>query len=179
MALALASVSLAALLGPLARLANGKEALLVSHGCAPSAVSARRCAAAALSTLPTIADDDDDEEAALAREEEPVFLGDWDSPAEASRRLLLWGSVFVVPVLGFASVQNSERAEIAERAEIVEALQKDIDRRNRPADEADDVESKAPAEPASDWTGSAEEWKQVIDEYRRPVDLGQFFNRKR
>ena len=113
------------------------------------------------------------------REEGPVFLGDWDTPAEASRRLLLWGSVFVVPVLGFASVQNSERAEIAERAEIVEALQKDIDRRNRPADEADDVESKAPAEPASDWTGSAEEWKQVIDEYRRPVDLGQIFNRKR
>ena len=142
-------------------------------------VFARRCAGAALSTLPTIADDDDDEEAALAREEGPVFLGDWDTPAEASRRLLLWGSVFVVPVLGFASVQNSERAEIAERAEIVEALQKDIDRRNRPADEADDVESKAPAEPASDWTGSAEEWKQVIDEYRRPVDLGQFFNRKR
>ncbi len=144
---------------------------------APAA--ARRFAGAALSTLPTIADDDDDEEAALAREEGPVFLGDWDTPAEASRRLLLWGSVFVVPVLGFASVQNSERAEIAERAEIVEALQKDIDRRNRPADEADDVESKAPAEPASDWTGSAEEWKQVIDEYRRPVDLGQFFNRKR
>ena len=142
---------------------------------------ARRCAGAALSTLPTIADDDDDEEAALAREEGPVFLGDWyeDTPAEASRRLLLWGSVFVVPVLGFASVQNSERGEIAERAEIVEALQKDIDRRNRPADEADDVESKAPAEPASDWTGSAEEWKQVIDEYRRPVDLGQIFNRKR
>ena len=144
---------------------------------APAA--ARRFAGAALSTLPTIADDDDDEEAALAREEGPVFLGDWDTPAEASRRLLLWGSVFVVPVLGFASVQNSERAEIAERAEIVEALQKDIDRRNRPADEADDVESKAPAEPASDWTGSAEEWKQVIDEYRRPVDLGQIFSRKR
>ena len=61
----------------------------------------------------------------------------------------------------------------------VKALQKDIDRRNRPADEPDDVESKAPAEPASDWTGSAEEWKQVIDEYRRPVDLGQIFNRKR
>jgi hypothetical protein len=165
MALALASVSLAA--------------LLVSHGCAPTAVSARRCAAAALSTLPTIADDDDDEEAALAREEEPVFLGDWDSPAEASRRLLLWLGVFVTPVLAFASVQSNERAEVAERALIVEALQKDIDRRNRPADEADDVESKAPAEPASDWTGSAEEWKQVIDEYRRPVDLGQLFNRKR
>ena len=66
-----------------------------------------------------------------------------------------------------------------ERALIVEALQKDIDRRNRPADEADDADAKAPAEPASDWTGSAEEWKQVIEEYRRPVDLGQFFNRKR
>ena len=61
----------------------------------------------------------------------------------------------------------------------VEALQKDIDRRNRPADEADVDDAKAPAEPASDWTGSAEEWKQVIDEYRRPVDLGQIFNRKR
>ena len=73
---------------------------------------ARRCAGAALSTLPTIADDDDDEEAALAREEGPVFLGDWDTPAEASRRLLLWGSVFVVPVLGFASVQNSSAPKL-------------------------------------------------------------------
>lgn len=155
--------------------------LVTRHSVHSVAPVPRRCAAAALSTLPTIADDDDDEEAALAREEGPVFLGDWyeDTPAEASRRLLLWGSVFVVPVLGFASVQQNERAEVNERALIVEALQKDIDRRNRPADEADDAESKAPAEPASDWTGSAEEWKQVIEEYRRPVDLGQFFNRKR
>ena len=105
MAFALASVSLAA--------------LLVSHGCAPiavygsvpSAVSARRCAGAALSTLPTIADDDDDEEAALAREEGPVFLGDWDTPAEASRRLLLWGSVFVVPVLGLAIAEVRDVGE--------------------------------------------------------------------
>ena len=174
----------------LAALSLGSLALLVSrYSLAPaparrcaSAVAplpARRCAAVALSTLPTIADDDDDEEAALAREEGPVFLGDWDTPAEASRRLLLWSGVFVTPVLAFASVQSNERAEVAERALIVEALQKDIDRRNRPADEADDAESKAPAEPASDWTGSAEEWKQVIDEYRRPVDLGQIFNRKR
>ena len=82
------------------------------------------------------------------------------------------------PVLGFASVQNQERAEIAERALIVEALQRDIDRRNGAA-EADVDDAKPPAEAASDWTGSAEEWKQVIEEYRRPVDLGQIFNRKR
>ena len=161
----------------MAALSLGSLALLVSHGRAPAAVSARRCTGATLSTLPTIADDDDDEEAALAREEEPVFLGYVDTPAEASRRLLLWLGLFVTPVLAFASVQNQERAEIAERALIVEALQRDIDRRNGAAEA--DVDSEPPAEAASDWTGSAEEWKQVIEEYRRPVDLGQIFNRKR
>ena len=75
-----------------------------------------------------------------------------------------------------SAIEAMATGDMARLGELIAAYAQHVDRTTATSDASD---AKAPAEPASDWTGSAEEWKQVIDEYRRPVDLGQIFNRKR
>ena len=125
------------------------QSMLVSHAAAPQPYPLD-AAPAPRYPAPTIADVTRRGGGARARGRSSSGL---DTPAEASRRLLLWGLFVARPRL-------RERAELRARRNCRSAPLWKPYRRTSTGEMAQlrlMTMRKAPAEPASDWTGSAEE----------------------